>query len=59
MESDNESEDIGALKDNASVFAAKLADETGFHSRLDESSFSFGNVIHLILMLTYHLNSLY
>lgn len=35
------------MKDNASVFAAKLADETGFHSRLDESSFSFGTSFEL------------
>ncbi|KAH6796714.1 hypothetical protein C2S52_021268 [Perilla frutescens var. hirtella] len=45
VESDDESENIGelgALKDNASVFAAKLADETEFHSRLNDYSFSCG-----------------
>ncbi|XP_057806925.1 crossover junction endonuclease EME1B-like isoform X2 [Salvia miltiorrhiza] len=41
VESDDESEDlgeIGALKDNPSTFAAKLADETEFPPRLVESS---------------------
>lgn len=51
MESDDELEDIGevgALKDNARTFAAKLADETEFPLRLVESSFSCGTDIHLI-----------
>lgn len=52
MESDNESGsigEIGASKHNKSVFAAKLTDESEFDSRLVESSFSLGTVIHLIL----------
>lgn len=52
MESDDESDNVGrfeAWKNNETIFAAELVNESEFGSRLDASSFPLGTVTYLII----------